>query len=82
MSPATGVLRFKQLRQKAYAAIWDTIMDRIEETERAGERTVTLSRFPPFTMLNMADELAAAGYDTTIEIGEYSNSVSVHIVLP
>jgi hypothetical protein len=32
-------------------------------------------------MLNMADELAAAGYDTTIEIGEYSGSVAVHIVL-
>ena len=82
MSPATGILRFKQLKQKAYADIWETIMDRMEEAERNGVKSLSISKFPPYTMMMMSDDLLEAGYDVTVEIGEYSDRVSLHLVWP
>ena len=79
MSPATGLLRFKQLKQKAYADIWDTIADQIESCERDGDKSVSVRGFPPYTMTLMADDFMSAGYDVTVEIGEFSNSVSLYI---
>lgn len=80
MSPAIGILRFKQLKQKAYAEIWDTIMEIMEVAASKGQDHVTIRRFPPYTMRLIADELMSVGYDVTIEVGEYSGDIALSIV--
>lgn len=79
MTPRIGVMKFQELKAKAYDGVWNSIMDAIAVMDGKGVKNVSIKHFPPYTMVKIADELMEAGYDTVIEIGEYSGNVTVHI---
>lgn len=75
-----GAMKFKYLRRKAYEEIWNTVMDVMETREAAGFKNVSVKGFPPLSMRLMSDELMEAGYDVTVEVGEYSGDLTLHLL--
>jgi hypothetical protein len=71
---------FKNLKQDGHTSVWNTIMDVIQAVDDKGQKNVTVRRFPRYTMRLIADELMEAGYDVTVEIGEYTGDVALHII--
>src|SRR5271154_2084050 len=71
---------FLSLKHDAYINIWNSIMDKIELAEAKGLRSVSVRNFPRYTLRSFFDELLEAGYDVTMDLGEYSSNVTLHIV--
>lgn len=79
VAKAKGLLRFEQVRQKAYADIQDAILSSMAKVEESGYKNVTVTRFPPYAMRVVGSELEACGYEVRLECQPSINRVAMHI---